>query len=173
MTVQNPASPRIGKKCNLFRDVSGLLGYAFRSRLTSKAPSWRPLQVCTRMQEMNCRQKRLWDWRVGEMLQAEIEGCSLGTSFQPCLRICCAWREHGSCLPRNCSSATAALFSRNIHGIRDTGWTVWYRKFVNRRCQSFSLAWEFWSFVTVKWLIAHLFGFLDPFVCFLSSINLC
>lgn len=40
--------------------------------------------------------------------------------------------------------------------------------FVNRHCQSFSLVWRVQSLLLMKWLITHLFVFLDALVCFPS-----
>lgn len=168
-SVQNPAFPRTGKNVPLVQRCFGAPG-ACRSGPTSKVLSWRPFHVCARMQERNRRQDHEAEGQENAACGGRRLRCC---GSRGCARGPAAHTERGSGQPRNGSTAKAALSSRNVHGMRESSWTLRYMKPVNRRCQSFSLAWGFQSLLLVKWLITHLFGFLDPFICFLPSINLC
>lgn len=171
MTSQYKIQPSLGQEkiVQLIQRCFGAAG-ACRSGRTNKVLSWRSSHVCTRMQERNRRQDH-------EAEGQENAACT-GRGLRRCgscgrARGSAAHIERSSVWPKNCSTAKAALSSRNVHGMRDSGRTLRYMKLVNRRCGSFSLAWGFQSLLLVKWLITHLFGFLDPLVCFLPSINVC
>lgn len=165
--------PSLGleKNCSICSErLQGCWGMATEGMPAASAWHWQKGWACGKQGTQLKNSPRLHkdarnqprrDQRAGERLQAEPEGCSPGTSWP---WVCCACRERGRCLPR--SRGRAAFSSRDIHGVRDAGRPLRYTKFVNRHCQSFSLVWEFQSLLLMKWLITHLFGFLDPLVCF-------